>query len=37
MFEEFKVELLGEERLKGFVMRTVSVEDSQVSWTPHVM
>jgi len=37
MFEEYKVELLGEERLQGFMMRTVSVEDSKVSWTPHVM
>jgi len=37
MFGEFKVELLREKRLQGFVMRTVSVEDSKVSWTPHVM
>ena len=37
MFGEFKVEVLGEERLQGFVMRSVSVEDSKVSWTPHVM
>ena len=36
-FGEFTVELLGEERLQGFVLRTVSVEDSKVSWNPHMM
>ena len=30
-FGEFTVELLGEERLQGFVLRTLSVKDSKVS------
>ena len=36
-FGEFTVELLGEERLQGFVLRTVSVEDAKVSWSPRVI
>ena len=30
-YGEFTVELLGEERLQGFVLRTVSVQDTKVS------
>ena len=36
MFGELTVELLGEERLQGFVLRTLSVEDSKVSGIPHM-
>jgi len=35
-FGEFTVELLGEERLQAFVLRTLSVEDSKVSGIPHM-
>ena len=34
-FGDFTVKLLGEKRLQGFVLRTLSVEHSKVS--PHVM
>ena len=30
-YGEFTVELLGEERLQGFVLRTMSVQDAKVS------
>ena len=30
-YGEFTVELLGEERLQGFVLRTLSVQDAKVS------
>ena len=33
----FTVELLEEERLQGFALRTMSVADSKVSWTLYVM
>ena len=36
-FGEFTVELLGEKRLQGFVLKTVSVEDAKVSRSPHVI
>ena len=35
-FGKLTVELLGEERLQGFVVRTMSVEDSKVSRIPHM-
>jgi len=35
-FGELTVELLGEERLQGFVLRTLGVEDSKVSGIPHM-
>ena len=36
-FGEFTVELLGEERLQGFVLRTLSAKTSQVILTQHLM